>query len=257
MGKPKNYFSLRDKTVLIVGGHGLYGDALVQAFVDAEAKTYIAARNMDSLEKLREKLPEVIAMHLDLSLPDSISELTNTLFSKENRIDILVNNAVARTMKDYHDPLETFGGSMAVNGTGLFSIMRLVGDHMAEQNGGSIINIGSIQGMVGPDASLYEGLNMTGFIPDYFFHKAGMINLTRFIAAYYGPFGVRCNCISPGGVFTEKLPEEFVERYCKRTMLGRMANPDDIIGVVLFLASDASHYVTGVNIPVDGGYTAK
>lgn len=111
--------------------------------------------------------------------------------------------------------------------------------------------------MVAPDASLYAGLDMDGFIPDYFFHKGGLVQLTRFWASYYGPSGVRCNCISPGGVFTEKLSEEFVRRYSERTMLGRMANPDDIVGLALFLASDSARYITGTNIPVDGGYTAK
>lgn len=92
--------------------------------------------------------------------------------------------------------------------------------------------------------------------PDYFFHKGGMINLTRFYAALHGPRGVRVNCLSPGGFFNRQ-PEPFLSRYCEHTLLGRMADPSDLGGAVIFLLSDASRYITGVNLPVDGGYTAK
>jgi NAD(P)-dependent dehydrogenase (short-subunit alcohol dehydrogenase family) len=111
--------------------------------------------------------------------------------------------------------------------------------------------------MVGPDKTLYEGLDFHGLIPDYFFHKGGMINFTRFAAGYYGSKNVRCNCISPGGFRNEKTPGVFAKRYSKRTFLGRMANEEDMKGIIVFLASDASLYITGSNIPVDGGYTAK
>jgi NAD(P)-dependent dehydrogenase (short-subunit alcohol dehydrogenase family) len=100
--------------------------------------------------------------------------------------------------------------------------------------------------MVGPDDS-----------PDYFFHKGGMINFTKFVAAYYGKSNVRCNCISPGGIESSATPLKFVQRYSDRTFLHRMANDTDLMGTIVFLASDASLYITGTNIPVDGGYTAK
>jgi NAD(P)-dependent dehydrogenase (short-subunit alcohol dehydrogenase family) len=128
---------------------------------------------------------------------------------------------------------------------------------MAERGHGSIINIGSIQGMIGPDPTIYRGTEMSGWYPDYFFHKGGVINFTRFIASYYGDRSVRCNCISPGGFLTPNHPEPFVRQYSDRTFLGRLANDTDLMGAIVFLASDASVYVTGVNLPVDGGYTAK
>ena len=129
---------------------------------------------------------------------------------------------------------------------------------MAETaNGGSIINIGSIHGMIAPDPTIYEGTDMSGWYPDYFFHKGGMINFTRFIASYYGSKGIRCNCIAPGGFQTDYMPEAFVRQYSARTLLGRLADSTDLQGIVVFLASDASAYVTGALIPVDGGYTAK
>ena len=133
---------------------------------------------------------------------------------------------------------------------------RAWGAHMAEHGGGSIINVGSIQGLVGPDFSLYEGLTWST-PPDYFFHKGGLLQLTRFAAAKLGPRGVRVNAVSPGG-FLAGQERAFIERYAARAFVGRMANDDDDLGgAIVFLASDASSYVTGANLVVDGGYTAK
>ncbi|MFM7752237.1 MAG: SDR family oxidoreductase, partial [Opitutaceae bacterium] len=124
--------------------------------------------------------------------------------------------------------------------------------------GGSIVNISSIYGMVGSNPWLYEGTSMTT-APDYFFHKGGMINLTRHLASHYGPQKVRVNVVSPGGVYNPDNPQApaFLERYGKMTMLGRMAEAPEVTGAVVFLLSDASTYVTGTNLVVDGGYTAK
>jgi NAD(P)-dependent dehydrogenase (short-subunit alcohol dehydrogenase family) len=113
-------------------------------------------------------------------------------------------------------------------------------------------------GMVGVHPALYK--DPAAFpSPDYFFHKGGMINLTRYLASYYGGQGVRANVVSPGGIFNPERPQpaDFLERYAPRTMLGRMADAREIAGAVVFLLSDASSYITGVNLPVDGGYTAK
>jgi NAD(P)-dependent dehydrogenase (short-subunit alcohol dehydrogenase family) len=124
-------------------------------------------------------------------------------------------------------------------------------------DGGSIINIGSMMGLVGIEPLNYRGTDMSGWYPDYAFHKGGMVNLTRFHASYYGTRGIRCNCIHPGGLESSGQPAAFVKNYNERTCLGRLANDTDLMGIVVFLASDASAYITGTNIPVDGGYTAK
>ncbi len=158
-------------------------------------------------------------------------------------------------MKSWSSPAKDFARSMEVNATGIFMMTRIFGNHMAERGKGSIINICSIQGMIGPDYTLYEGLNMIA-PPDYFFHKGGVLQLTRYAAATLGPKGVRVNAISPGGLLSNQ-DERFVKRYNARTFLGRMANQEDLKGAIVFLASDASAYVTGANIPVDAGYTAK
>jgi len=222
----------------------------------------MASRNMEALEKCASELRghglRVSALPLDHGNEASILALRDKIQETEGRIDVLVNNSVARPMaKGYKDEASTFAHSMEVNATGVFLVTRAFGDLMAEQKSGSIINIGSIQGMVGPDPTIYRNTAMHGWYPDYFFHKAGMVNFTRFVASYYGSSGVRCNCLSPGGHVTERHDPVFVKQYSERTFLGRMANTTDLMGSIVFLASDASVYVTGVNIPVDGGYTAK
>lgn len=253
-------FSLEGKVALITGGAGKYGRQIVDAVAEAGAETYIAARNLDALEKVASELRgrghNVTALCMDQSDESAVNAARDQIIGRSGRIDILVNNAVARPMKlGYTDDVSTFEESMRVNATGLFIITRSIGDAMSD--GGSIINIGSTQGMIGPDAAIYEGCGFHGFYPDYFFHKGGMINFTRFVASYYGPRRIRCNCVSPGGFETEATPERFVKQYSERTFLGRMANSSDLQGIIVFLASDTSLYITGTNIPVDGGYTAK
>ena len=255
-------FSLSGKVALITGGAGKYGRQLASALAEAGAVTYIASRNLEALQKTASELCardlKVVALTYDQGDESSILALRDDILKGHERLDVLVNNAVARTMKKgYHDDRSTFAESMSVNATGVFLVTRALGDVMAKQRQGSIINVGSIQGMIGPDPTIYEGTAMHGWYPDYFFHKGGMINFTRFVASYYGEHGIRCNCVSPGGLFTETTPDRFVRQYSARTFLNRMANDTDLMGIVVFLASDASVYITGANIPVDGGYTAK
>lgn len=253
-------FSLDGRVALVTGGAGLYGRQIVEALAEARAHVFTASRNLQALEglaaELRRRELQVDAIHLDLASEASILALRDEVLARTGRVDILVNNAVLRPMRSHDAPSEQWQQSMQVNATGLFLITRAFGETMAEAGKGNIINIGSIQGMVGPDDWLYEKVPWTGFIPDYFFHKGGMINLTRYMAATLGPRGVRVNIISPGGFFNYQ-DQEFLWRYERRTFLRRMANETDLKGAVVFLASDASAYVSGANLVVDGGYTAK
>ncbi len=137
---------------------------------------------------------------------------------------------------------------------GLFRICQLFIEDMVRQGRGSIINIASIYGVVGNDPNLYIGTDMDT-APTYNFVKAGMINFSRTLACFYGKKGVRINCVSPGGYFDDQ-PKAFLERYNARVPVGRMLDNEDIKGAVVFLASDASSYVTGENLMVDGGWTA-
>ena len=254
-------FSLKNKVALITGGAGFYGRQIVEAIAEAGAETYIASRNLDALEKIasehRSIGHDVKALRVDQSEEDSVLALRDEIKKQSGRLDVLVNNAVARPMKSYQDDHSAFTESMKINATGLFIITRAMGDFMAETEHGSVINIGSTMGVIGPDPTIYKGTPMHAWYPDYFFHKGGMINFTRFIASYYGDKGIRCNCVSPGGLFQPTTPDEFVKNYSSRTFLGRMANDTDLKGIIVFLASNASLYITGTNILVDGGYSAK
>jgi NAD(P)-dependent dehydrogenase (short-subunit alcohol dehydrogenase family) len=195
-------------------------------------------------------------MRLDISDPESIAALHAQVIRQFGRLDVLVNSALAR---DGHSggfeeqTEETWAVSASGDMVGLFAICKAFVPEMVRLGRGSIINISSIYGVVSNDPTLYEGTTMRQ-PPTYTFVKAGMINFTRYLAAYYGKQGVRANCISPGGFFNHQ-DEPFLSNYCKRVPVGRMLGNEDIKGAVVFLASDASEYVTGVNLMVDGGWT--
>jgi len=254
-------FSLENKVALVTGGAGLYGRQIVAALAEAGAETYIASRNLQALKKVEAEHcslgHNVKALQVDQGDENSILALREEIRKRSGRLDVLVNNSVARPMNGYQNNVSAFAESMKINATGLFIITRAMGDFIAERTGGSIINIGSIYGMTGPDPTNYIGTAMQSWSPDYYFHKGGMINFTRFIASYYGNKGIRCNCINPGGLYQPTMPDAFIKNYNSRTFLGRLANETDLKGIIVFLASDASVYITGTNIPVDGGYTAK
>jgi len=250
-------FSLRSKTVVQVGGSGLVGAALVGALSGAGARLVVATRNRASLERALPdaRPPGLRVEEVDLSDPAALAAFRGRIVGA---VDGLVFNAVSRPMHGMGDDLESWRASLEVNATGFFSVMRAFGDSMAERGSGSMVAIASQMGMVGMNPWLYEAEG-TRPPPDYFFHKAGMINLARYLAAHYGPSGVRVNTVSPGGVFNPAQPPSpaFVERYGEMTLLGRMARAEEIVGAVIYLLSDASTYVTGANLVVDGGYTAK
>jgi NAD(P)-dependent dehydrogenase (short-subunit alcohol dehydrogenase family) len=253
-------FNLSGKLILLTGGTGLYGRQLTSAIAEAGAHLIIASRNLPRLQLVadeeRKRGYQVHAEAFDQGDEQSILGLRDRLVQEHGRIDGLVNNSVLRPMKGPDAPLEAWNESMRINATGLFLMLRAFGQYMVQQGKGSIVNIGSIQGMVGPTPNLYEDTNLGTPPPDYFFHKGGMINLTRYFASMLGAKGVRVNCVSPGGFYTGQ-PEPFLSRYCKKTMLGRMADENDLGGPIVFLLSDAARYITGANLTVDGGYTAK
>lgn len=253
-------FSLKDKVVLLTGGTGIYGRGLTANLAATGATLIIASRNEGaSLAVAEEESAQghrVKVEQYDQGDERSIEALCSRITERHGRIDGLVNNSVLRPMTGVDGAASEFAESMRINATGMYLMHRFFGAAMARQKSGSIVNIGSIQGMVGPHLGLYEGLGMPPAPPDYFFHKGGVINLTRYYAGLLGPENVRVNCISPGG-FLFGQPAEFIARYAGQTMLGRMAGKDDLSGAVIFLLGDAAAYITGVNLPVDGGYTAK
>ena len=257
-----NPFSLRGKVVVQFGGTGHLGRALVSALASAGATLIVASRNRESLAALAASEQaagrSVQVDEVDIGSEASLIALRDRVLAKHGRVDGIVFNAVSRPMKSFNDDLAAWKSSMDTNATGFFATVRCFGDAMAAKGSGSIVNIASQMGVIGMNPFLYEGTTM-GASPDYFFHKGGMINLTRHLASHYGNKGVRVNVVSPGGIYNPDKPQApaFLERYGKMTMLGRMANAPEIGGSVVFLLSDASTYVTGANLAVDGGYTAK
>lgn len=258
-----NMFSLEGKVAVVTGGAGKYGYQIVEALLEAGATVYVASRNKENNKKRLSHFVEagypVHVVELDLERETSILLACEEIYAEAGQVDVLVNNAVLRCSDGYDiATAEQFDRSMHANATGLFVISRAFGDRMAKAGSGSIINIGSYMGILGPNYNLYEGTDMCphGSVGDYFFHKGGMTSYTRFLASHYGRFGVRVNCAELGGLYNGQ-DENFVKRYSDSTMLGRMANETDLKGLIVYLASDASAYMTGASLPLDGGYSAK
>ena len=256
-------FNLKGKVALVTGGAGLYGKQVVEALAEAGATVWTASRSLEKNEafaaELQAKGLDIHAAAYDQTDEQSMQALLETIMARHGRIDILVNNSVLRCPKNAYPTLaDSLNHSFVANATGIILMCHIFGDQMAKQGCGSIINIGSYMGMLGCNDALYEGCPQMASVGanSYFFHKGGMHNYTRYVAAQYGPKGVRCNCLSLGGLFNNQ-PEPFVEAYSKATFLGRMAGGDDIKGAIVFLASDASKYMTGTVVPIDGGYSAK
>jgi NAD(P)-dependent dehydrogenase (short-subunit alcohol dehydrogenase family) len=254
-------FDLRGRVAIVTGGAGLYGRPIGEAFGEAGAHVVVASRDLDACSAFADELVtagfEASACRVDLADEGSIRALRADVVGRLGAIDVLVNGSVHRTGGDL---LETtaadWEATSRVNSLGTFLITREIAQQMIEQGSGSIVNIASIYGMVGPDFSIYDETAMT--MPAFYaFDKGGLVNFTRYLATRLAPHGVRANCLSPGGLGTDDQPRPFVEAYTSRVPLGRLATAHDIKGPVVFLASDASAYVTGVNLPVDGGWTAR
>ncbi len=257
-------FRLDGKIAIITGGGGNFGRPISTALAEAGATVIIASRNRKNYKQFASELTSngLIAegMLLDLANEKSIESLVKRVYKKFGAIDLLVNNAVSREgMKDLEQLTKAdIEKTELINTTGLMLITKQVIGIMRKQGGGNIINISSIQGTVGPNFPVYGNTGMSSPI-NYTYEKWGMIGFTKWLANYYGKYNIRVNCISPGGYgpgINEKPgKDEFIENYKRLTPLGRFAEDDDIKGPVVFLASDASSYITGHNLMVDGGWT--
>lgn len=259
--KYKNLFNLQGKVAVVTGGAGLIGEEIVRALAENGAITIIAdvekTKGINIRNKLLDVNPGTIFRYVDITSSKSISGLIRFLDKEYGRIDILVNSAYPRT-KDWGLEFENISfasweKNINMHLGGYFLCSQKIGEYMRRKKGGSIINIASIYGIVGPDFSLYKDANMT-MPAAYSAIKGAIVNFTRYLASYYGKDNVRVNCISPGGVYNRQ-PVTFVKRYINKTPLRRMAEREDIVGAVIYLASDASGYVTGHNLVVDGGWT--
>jgi NAD(P)-dependent dehydrogenase (short-subunit alcohol dehydrogenase family) len=258
-------FRLDGKIVIVTGGAGLYGKPISLALAEAGATVIIAARHLEKCrehaEELNRKKLKAEGVRFDQGDEISIGELVDYVADKYKRIDVLVNNSVSREGNRDLDDIgkSDLEKSQLVNYTGLMLLTQAVLRIMKGQKGGNIVNISSIQGAVGPNFGVYGRTGMSSGVT-YTFEKWGMVGFTKWIANYYGRYGIRANCISPGGygpgIREANLKAEFRENYKRLTPLGRFAEHDDIKGPVVFLASDASAYLTGHNLLVDGGWTS-
>jgi NAD(P)-dependent dehydrogenase (short-subunit alcohol dehydrogenase family) len=263
-------FSLKNKVAVVTGALGLLGKQHCSALSEAGANVIVADLDSNKCDKLASNLQsESIGLELDVTDPDSIKKLLKSTLDKFGRVDILVNNAAINDMfespkaaaeqsKFENYPLELWKKSVDVNLTGVFLCSQIIGTEMAKRKSGSIINVASTYGMVAPDQKLYQkedGSQSFFKPPAYSATKGAVISFTKYLAAYWGQDDVRVNALSPGGV-ENKQDDFFQKKYSEKTMLGRMAQPSDYKGALIFLASDASKYMTGANLVVDGGWTA-
>uniref|UniRef100_A0A7V2ZJY7 SDR family oxidoreductase n=1 Tax=Ignavibacterium album TaxID=591197 RepID=A0A7V2ZJY7_9BACT len=270
MSDVKKLFDLTDKVAIVTGALGLIGKHHCYALSEAGANVVVADLNESNCESFAKTLPtKSIGVGVNIVDKKSVENLRDKTLKEFGQIDILVNNAAINDMFENPQaaaefsmfenyPLDMWQKSLDVNVTGTFLCSQIIGKVMAEQGSGSIINIASTYGMVGPDQSIYkkpDGTQSFYKSPAYPATKGAIINFTRFLAAYWGNKGVRVNTLSPGGVENNQ-DEYFVKNYSAKTMLGRMALPTDYKGAIVFLASDASSYMTGANLVVDGGWTA-
>jgi NAD(P)-dependent dehydrogenase (short-subunit alcohol dehydrogenase family) len=258
----KNRFDLTGKISVVTGGAGLIGKEVTRALAEAGASVIVAEINGKAARKAIDSIAypgfDITFKRLDIKDEKSVVSLIRFADAKYRKIDIWVNCAYPRT-RDWGAKFEgvrlsSWRRNIDMHLNGYFICCQKAAEYMKQKGRGSIINFASTYGMAGPDFSIYEGTNMT-MPAAYSAIKAGIINFTRYLASYYGRHNIRVNSVSPGGVYNNQ-PEPFVKRYSKKTLLRRMANPADIAGGVLYLASDAAAYVTGHNLVIDGGWSA-
>ena len=267
-------FSVKDKVAVVTGGLGQLGTEFSRSLAEAGAKVAIYSRRPYSAEQTAEKFPgladRIRVYHASVADKEALEQATAQLCAEWGVPHILVNNAGIDSKPtgsaDENGPFETYPQKywddvIDVNLTGVMLCCQVIGSRMAEEGRGSIINVGSMYGMVSPNQALYAYREKRDGKPffkavSYAASKSGLVNLTKYLATYWAPKNVRVNLISFGGVKTGSFDKEFIEAFLQRVPLGRQANPGEYNGVIQFLASEASSYMTGSNVVVDGGFTA-
>jgi NAD(P)-dependent dehydrogenase (short-subunit alcohol dehydrogenase family) len=265
-------FRLDGKTAVVTGGVGLLGKQFCATLAQAGAHVVVADLNEQAAQAVADEisvgLPKAIGIGVNVTDEASVQAMVDRTVAEFGCLDVLVCSAAMDPKFDPQHaekqnnafenyPLDMWRSAVDVNLTGLFLCAREASRQMLKQGSGVIINICSTYGLVGPDQRIYEKPGQPPqYKPVYYsVTKAGVLGLTRYLATYFGGKGIRANALTPGGVFNNHQ-EPFVTNYSSRTVLGRMARQDEMSGALLFLASDASTYMTGSNLVVDGGWTA-
>lgn len=272
-------FSLTGKVAIVTGGPGLLGQEFCRTLAEAGASVVVADIDANGANALATRLIKAgyhcLGVATDVTQPDSVQALIEETLSTFGRLDILVNSAaldpkfdppalakmakkgaISGSFEDY--PLGAWKAALDVNLTGMFLCCQAAVKPMLTQGKkGSIINICSTYGLVAPDQRIYQRQGkQISYKPVYYsVTKAGVLGLTRYLSAYYAGTDIRVNALTPGGIYNQH-DETFLKAYSTRNVMGRMANKDEMNGALLFLASDASSYMTGSNLIVDGGWTA-
>jgi NAD(P)-dependent dehydrogenase (short-subunit alcohol dehydrogenase family) len=274
MGTTKDsIFDLTGRTALITGAGGILGAGFARILAAHGASVVLVDISGQAAQAAADailaQLPQarVLPLQIDITRPEAVATMIETANAAFGAVHILLNNAAGKSsnVRAFFEPLETFSLDtwrevMAVNVDAAFLVAQAVGSDMKRKGiKGSIVQTASIYGVVGPDARIYEGSNYLGGPINtplvYAASKGAIIAMTRYLATYWGADGIRVNSLTPGGIESGQN-EAFTMRYSHKVPLGRMGSRDELQGAVLFLASDASSYVTGHNLVVDGGFTA-
>ena len=242
---------LKDKVVIVTVGNGLIGNSIIKRIIKEGGIAINAEINV--ITNLDNGM-----IYCDITNQNSVDECITQIVERYGRIDGWVNNAYPRTedwSKKFEEiPLSSWKKNVDMHLNSIFICCQLVLAQMKKQRSGSIVNISSIYGVVGPDFSVYDKTDMT-MPAAYSAIKGGVVNFTRYLASYYGSFGIRINCVSPGGIF-DKQSVEFISNYKKRVPMKRLGSPEDVSPSVTFLLGNDSKYITGHNLIVDGGWTS-
>jgi len=268
----QDLFDLSGRVAIVTGGAGLLGAEFCRILAEAGAAVVVADINIEAAHKTTKALTDcgyqAIGCGLDVTRVESTREVVDSAIGQYGRLDILVNSAAldpkvsaegaVRDTSSFEDySLASWNAAINVNLTGMFLMTQAAVHPIKVQGKGVIINICSTYGLVAPDQRIYQKSHQPPqYKPVYYsVTKAGVLGFTRYLAAYYAGTDIRVNALTPGGVHNNQ-DELFIKNYSYRTIMGRMARKDEMNGALLFLASDASSYMTGANLIVDGGWTA-
>ena len=265
-------FSMQGRTAFVTGGAGLLGKEFCRTLAEAGAVVYVAELSLAFSSPVAADLVkagyQAKAVEVDITNPEAVRRVVQQMTDETGHVDAVVNSAALdpkfdpthafssnNAFEDY--PLKSWQEAVDVNLTGAFLVSQACARQMVKQGRGSIINICSMYGLVGPDQRIYEKPGQPQIYKPVYYPvtKAGILGLTRYIATYYAGTQIRANALTPGGIYNNN-DEVFLKQYSARAVMGRMGNKDEMNGAVLFLASDASSYMTGANLVVDGGWTA-